>query len=61
MNKCIESVQLRFKLRNCMVYGIPQKSHLLVPDLFLKGECWKREKKKEVRIEEELVSLHTAY
>lgn len=46
MNKCIESVQLRFKLRNCMVYGIPQKSHLLVPDLFLKGECWKRGKKK---------------
>lgn len=63
MTKCIESVQLRFKLRNCMVYGIPQKSHLLVPDLFLKGECWKRggkKRKKKVRIEEELVSLHTA-
>lgn len=60
MNKCIESVQLRFKHRNCMVYGIPQKSHLLVTDLFLKGECWKRGGKK-VRIEEELVSLHTAY
>lgn len=43
MNKCIESVQLRFKHRNCMVYGIPQKSHLLVTDLFLKGE-WKRKR-----------------